>query len=240
MTEKTDNKPDYSVVFKYVRPTEYNTYFGRYVVTTIHIEGNKGTIGFLDIDKYPMVYHHAEVEVSTEGDGSGKCSIMSYEHNNKGAPVSIGVNKEVTDKNNTIGMLTRGFIDLVYASQFEFPSGEFVLVPRLDEEGNPVGEDGISPFCMLLSTFVAGWAEKNKTFNLEKGDLYLPVFAVDKENKYFTYFRYPGAQPADFSDINEFMNSEYYLTGDDVAPFVRVQQKACLLEIERQLMSTIN
>lgn len=139
------------------------------------------------------------------------------------------------NENTQLGCILRGFSDWVSTTAQNGGKYEpFVITPRKD--GVVVG-----PAVNLVAGASLSWALESKDVSVDQHDFYFPMFGVNKTDKFFSYSKgIPGETIVDFSDINEFINSEYYLTGDDIPPYVRLQQKECLLEVERQLMGTIN
>ena len=112
---------------------------------------------------------------------------------------------------------------------------QFLITPYKENELT------VAPVVNLVSGAALGWALKTSIKITGQTNFYFPMFTVNKTDKSFSYSKgIPGETIVVFSDINKFINSEYYLTGDDVAPHVRIQQEECLLEVERQLIGTIN
>lgn len=238
MTTDTRNDKLYlSKIFGYTRPTEYNTFFGRYIVTMMNIDGHVGDLGILDIDQHPTIYYHITVTVKPKGDSNGELSIkvFAWRKSEEGLPVEVMIEGDPCGEGTQLGCILRGFCDWV--STMIQNGGEyvpFVITPRND--GVVVG-----PVVNLIAGATLSWAVESKDILVAQHDFYFPMFDVNKEDKFFSYSKgIPGETIVDFRDINEFINSEYYLTGDDIPPDVRIQQKECLLEVERQLMGKIN
>lgn len=234
----TDSKNDglyLSKTFGYTKPTEYNTFFGRYIVTMMNVNGNIGDMGFIDIDVHPMVYNHITVTANVDGGGVA-VQIYSWKQTEEGLPIQIPFASDIYNADTASGCLIRGFCDYVFGTVDSGVGYRHVTVIP--------GEDNtavIGPEINVINAGVFHWMEKSDAEILKQSDLYFPIFKVYKEQGFFSYSKgIPGEQDVDFSDINEFMNSECYLTGDDIAPFVLIQQKECLLEVERQLIGTIN
>lgn len=236
MTTNSKNDDLYlGSVFGYNKPTEYNTFFGRYLVTLMNVDGKIGDMGFIDTDVHPMVYNHITVTANVDS-GKVAVEIYSWKQTKEGLPIQIPFASDIYSADTASGCLIRGFCDYVFST---VDSGNgYQNVTVIPGEDNTVV---IGPAINVVNAAVFHWMEKSDVEMLKQSDLYFPIFKVYKEQGFFSYSKgIPGEQEVDFSDINEFMNSEYYLTGDDIAPFVRLQQKECLLEVERQLMGTIN
>ena len=110
------NTSEYNVdsVFKFTRPTEYNTFFGRYLVTRIHINHDNGTIGILDIDKYPIVYHRVEVEVIKENSKYvSHVSISSWSKDSTGGVVKLDGITPPQQEDDRFACIIRGFSDRI-------------------------------------------------------------------------------------------------------------------------------
>lgn len=236
----TNNKNDdlyLSKIFGYTKPTEYNTFFGRYIVTVMNIDGHVGDLGILDIDQRPTIYYHITVTATPKGDGTGEVSarVFAWRKPDEGLPVRVVIEGDPCNENTQLGCILRGFSDWVSTTAQNGVKYEpFVITPRKD--GVVVG-----PAVNLVAGASLSWALESKDVSVAQHDFYFPMFGVNKTDKFFSYSKgIPGETIVDFSDINEFINSEYYLTGDDIPPYVRLQQKECLLEVERQLMGTIN
>lgn len=239
MTTDTKNDDLYlSKIFGYTKPTEYNTFFGRYIVTMMNIDGHVGDLGILDIDQHPIIYYHITVTATPKGDGTGEVSakVFAWRKPAEGLPVRVVIEGDPCNENTQLGCILRGFCDWVSTTiQNGGKYESFVITPR--DNGDVV----VGPVVNLVAGASLAWAIENKEALVAQHDFYFPMFAVNKADKFFSYSKgIPGETIVDFSDINEFINSEYYLTGDDIPLYVRLQQKECLLEVERQLMGTIN
>lgn len=239
MTTDTKNDDLYlSKIFGYTRPTEYNTFFGRYIMTMMNIDGHVGDLGILDTDQSPAIYYHIAVTATPKGDGDGELSakVFAWRKPAEGLPVRVVIEGDPCNEDTQLGCIFRGFCDWV--STVVQNGGEyepFLITPHKENELI------VGPIVNLISGAALGWALKTSIKITGQTDFYFPMFAVNKTDKFFSYSKgIPGETIVDFSDINEFINSEYYLTGDDIPPYVRLQQKECLLEVERQLMGTIN
>ena len=238
MTTNSKNDDLYlSKIFGYTKPTEYNTFFGRYIVTVMNIDGHVGDLGILDIDQHPTIYYHITVTATPKGDGTGEVSanVFAWRKPDEGLPVRVVIESDPCNENTQLGCILRGFSDWVSTTAQNGVKYEpFVITPRKD--GVVVG-----PAVNLVAGASLSWALESKDVSVDQHDFYFPMFGVNKTDKFFSYSKgIPGETIVDFSDINECINSEYYLTGDDIPPYVRLQQKECLLEVERQLMGTIN
>lgn len=238
MTTNSKNDDLYlSKIFGYMKPTEYNTFFGRYLVTLMNVDGHTGDLGILDTNKHPAIYYHITVTAKPKGDGNGELSVkvFAWRKSEEGLPVKMVIEGDPCNEATGLGCILRGFCDWVSTVVQNGGKYEpFVITPRKD--GVVVG-----PAVNLVAGASLSWALENKEVLVAQHDFYFPMFAVNKTDKFFSYSKgIPGETIVDFSDINEFINSEYYLTGDDIPPYVRLQQKECLLEVERQLMGTIN
>lgn len=239
MTADTKNDDPYlSKIFGYTKPTEYNTFFGRYIVTMMNTDGHVGDLGILDIDQHPTIYYHITVTATPKGDGTGEVSakVFAWRKPAEGLPVRVVIEGDPCNENTQLGCILRGFCDWVSTTIQNGGKYEpFVITPRNN------GDVVVGPVVNLVAGASLAWAIENKEVLVAQHDFYFPMFAVNKTDKFFSYSKgIPGETIVDFSDINEFINSEYYLTGDDIPPYVRLQQKECLLEVERQLMGTIN
>lgn len=239
MTTDTKNDDLYlSKIFGYTKPTEYNTFFGRYIVTMMNIDGHVGDLGILDIDQHPTIHYHITVTATPKGDGTGEVSakVFAWRKPAEGLPVRVVIEGDPCNENTQLGCILRGFCDWVSTTIQNGGKYEpFVITPR--DNGDIV----VGPVVNLVAGASLAWAIENKEVLVAQHDFYFPMFAVNKTDKFFSYSKgIPGETIVDFSDINEFINSEYYLTGDDIPPYVCLQQKECLLEVERQLMGTIN
>lgn len=239
MTTDTKNDDLYlSKIFGYTKPTEYNTFFGRYIVTMMNIDGHVGDLGILDIDQHPTIYYHITVTATPKGDGDGELSakVFAWRKPEEGLPVKVVIEGDPCNEDTQLGCILRGFCDWVSTVvQNGGKYDPFLIAPHKENELI------VGPIVNLISGAVLGWALKTSIKITGQTDFCFPMFAVNKTDKFFSYSKgIPGETIVDFSDINEFINSEYYLTGDDIPPYVRLQQKECLLEVERQLMGTIN
>lgn len=239
MTTNSKNDDLYlSKIFDYTKPTEYNTFFGRYLVTLMNVDGHTGDIGILDTNQHPAIYYHITVTAKPKGDGSGELSVkvFAWRKSEEGLPVKMVIEGDPCNEATELGCILRGFCDWV--STVVQNGGEcesFLITPHKENELI------VAPIVNLVSGAALGWALKTSIKITDQTDFYFPMFAVNKTDKFFSYSKgIPGETIVDFSDINEFINSEYYLTGDDIPPYVRLQQKECLLEVERQLIGTIN
>lgn len=239
MTTDTRNDDLYlSKIFGYTKPTEYNTFFGRYLVTMMNIDGHVGDLGILDTDQYPVIYYHTTITVTPKDDGGNGLSarVFAWRKSEGELPVKMVIEGDPCNEDTQLGCILRGFCDWVSAVVSDGGEYEQFLITPYKEN-----ELIVAPVVNTVSGAALGWALKTSIKITGQTDFYFPMFAVNKTDKSFSYSKgISGETTVDFSDINEFMNSEYYLTGDDVAPHVRIQQKECLLEVERQLMGTIN
>lgn len=239
MTTDTKNDDLYlSKIFGYTKPTEYNTFFGRYIVTMMNIDGHVGDLGILDIDQRTTIYYHITVTATPKGDGTGEVSakVFAWRKPAEGLPVRVVIEGDPCNENTQLGCILRGFCDWVSTTIQNGGKYEpFVITPRNN------GDVVVGPVVNLVAGASLAWSIENKEVLVDQHDFYFPMFAVNKTDKFFSYSKgIPGETIVDFSDINEFINSEYYLTGDGIPPYVRLQQKECLLEVERQLMGAIN
>lgn len=241
MTTSTKNDELYlSKIFGYTRPTEYNTFFGRYIVTMMNVDGHVGDLGILDTNQHPAIYYHITVTAKPKGEGDGdgglSAKVFSWRKSEEGLPVDVVVEGDPCNEDNELGCILRGFCD--WMSTVVNNGGkheQFLITPHKENELI------VAPIVNLVSGAALGWTLKTSIKITNQVDFYFPMFAVNKTDKFFSYSKgVPGETIVDFSDINEFINSEYYLTGDDIPPHVLIQQKECLLEVERQLMGKVN
>lgn len=216
MTQIT-NDEYLSTVFKYDRSTEYNTYFGRYIATLIDVNGNVGTLGILDTDQHPTVYYHITVTADAK---ESKVSIdaLAYQQNEHGLPKRIELDDSLSGGDHPLSHTVRGFCDWVNSLvDKDGKYDNFITVPHHKHDTI------IAPVINLVAGAGLAWAMKSNPDAGDGTDFYFPMFVVNKESNFFSYSKgILSEQPVDFSDINEFINSEYYITGDDVAPFVRI------------------
>ena len=239
MTTDTRNDKLYlSRIFGYTRPTEYNTFFGRYIVTMMNINGHAGDLGILDTNQHPVIYYHIAVTAKPKGDGDGELSakIFAWRKSEEGLPVEMVIEGDPCNEDTELGCIFRGFCDWVSAVVSDGGEYEqFMITPYKENELI------VAPVVNLVSGAALDWALKTSIKITGQTNFYFPMFTVNKTDKSFSYSKgIPGETIVNFSDINKFINSEYYLTGDDVAPHVRIQQEECLLEVERQLIGTID
>ena len=233
--KQISNNEYLSTVFKYNHSTEYNTFFNRYIVVLIDVNGNVGTLGVLDTDQHPTVYYHITVTFDAE-ESKVVIDALAYQQSEHGLPKQIDLDDSLSGGDYPLSHLVRGFSDWV--SSLVDQDGKydnFIAVPHQKHDTI------IAPVINMVGGAGLAWAMKSNEEAGDGTDFYFPMFVVKKDGSYFSYSKgILSEQPVDFSDINEFINSEYYITGDDVAPFVKIQQKACLLEVEKLLMGTIN
>ena len=239
MTTDTRNDDLYlSKIFGYTKSTEYNTLFGRYLVTMMNIDGHVGDLGILDTDQCPTVYYHITVTATPKGDGNSELSaeVFAWRKSEGELPVKMVIEGDPCNEDTQLGCILRGFCDWVSSVAGNGSKHEqFLITPHKENELI------VAPVVTLVSGAALGWALKTSIKITGQTDFYFPMFAVNKTDKFFSYSKgVPGETIVDFSDVNEFINSEYYLTGDDIPPHVRIQQKECLLEVERQLMGKVN
>lgn len=239
MTTDTRNDDLYlSKIFGYTRPTEYSTFFGRYLVTMMNIDGHVGDLGVLDTDQCPAVYYHITVAATPKGDGNSGLSakVFAWRKSEGELPVKMVIEGDPCNEDTQLGCILRGFCD--WASSVVSNGGKhesFLITPYKENELI------IAPVVNLVSGAALSWALKTSIKITGQTDFYFPMFAVNKTDKFFSYSKgVPGETIVEFSSVDEFINSEYYLTGDDIPPHVRIQQKECLLEVERQLMGKVN
>lgn len=236
----TDTRSDelyLNKIFGYTRPTEYNTFFGRYLITRIHINRDSGTLGILDTNKHPMVYHRVEVEIAKEnGKYVSRVSVFSWSKDSAGGVVKLDNITPPQQGDDKFACIIRGFADrIVMIMKKKIPYSFYSS--GLADNGNHV----VSPEINATGSRTLMWLEKAKVKGVAANSLYFPMFKLDKQRGVFYYSRNVYKQPyVEFSSVDEFRKSEYYIQGDDVAPIVLAQQEECLLEVERQLMGTIN
>lgn len=228
---------DVESVFKFTHPTEYNTFFGRYLITRIHINRDNGTLGILDTNKHPMVYHRVEVEIAKEnGKYVSHVSVFSWSKDLAGDAIKLDDITPPQQEDDKFACIIRGFADrIVMIMKKKIPYS--LYSSGLADNGNHV----VSPEINATGSRTLMWLEKAKVKGVTANSLYFPMFKLDKQRGVFYYSRSVHKQPyVEFSSVDEFKKSEYYIQGDDVAPIVLAQQEECLLEVERQLMGTIN
>lgn len=228
---------DVDSVFKFTYPTEYNTSFGRYLIIRIHINHDNGVLGILDIDKYPMVYHRVEVKITKEdGKYISHVSVSSWSRGPFGAAVKLDGITLPQQEDDQFACLIRGFADrIVTTMKKQIPYS--LYSSGLAKNGNHV----VSPEINAIESRALAWVVKAKVKGAIVNSLYFPMFKLDKQRGVFYYSRSVHKQPyVEFGSIEEFKRSEYYIQGDDVAPIALAQQEECLLEVERQLIGTIN
>lgn len=224
MTTNTRNDKLYlSKIFGYTRPTEYNTFFGRYIVTMMNIDGHVGDLGILDTNQHPTIYYHITVTAKPKGGGDGELSakVFAWRKSEEGLPVEVVIEGDLCNEDTELGCILRGFCDWV--STVVSNSGkheQFLITPHKENELI------VAPIVNLVSGAALDWALKTSIKITDQIDFYFPMFSVNKTDKFFSYSKgIPGETIVDFNDIDEFINSEYYLTSDDIPPHVRIQQK---------------
>lgn len=237
MENSNINEYDVDSVFKFTRPTEYNTFFGRYLIIRIHISHGNGILGILDINKHPMVYHQIEVKINeANSELVPQVNTFSWTKDQSDQVVELSNARTPQQDDKQLACLVRGFADRIvmimengiscsHCTAGLAPDGDFVVSPEI----NAIGA------CTLL------WLEVKGVEEDASNSLYFPMFKLDKPRGVFYYSKIVDTQPyVEFSSVEEFKQSEYYIQGDDIAPIALAQQEECLLEVERQLIGTIN
>lgn len=237
MKNNNTDEHDVESVFKFTRPTEYNTFFGRYLVTRIYISHGSGVLGILDIDSHPTVYHRMEVKINETDEGYiPHINTFSWSRDQSNQVVKLNHTHPPQLDDEQLACLARGFSDrIAMIMKKEIPYS--LCAAGLANNGNYV----VSPEINAIGSRTLLWLEEAEVETEIVNCLYFPMFKLDKQRGVFYYSRDINKQPfVEFSSVDEFKKSEYYIQGDDVALIALAQQEECLLEVERQLMGIIN